>query len=77
MSKHETALALIDEQIEKEQKQLNLAENAVGQAEKTLDSAQKERDLIKWSLGELRKSRTALDFDRSANSISPEPSEVP
>jgi hypothetical protein len=77
MSKHETALALIDEQIEKEQKSLNVAEVNVGTAEKQLDRAEKERDLIKWSLGELRKSRDALMFDQAANSISPEPSEVP
>lgn len=77
MSKHETALALVDEQIEKEQVALHGAENQVSNAEKTLERAEKERDLIKWSLGELRKSRAALMFDRSANNISPEPSEVP
>ena len=77
MSKHETALALIDEQIEKEQKQLQAAEVVVGQTEKSLTRAEAERNLIKWSLTELRKSRDALDFDRAANSISPEPSEVP
>lgn len=77
MSKHETALALVDEQIEREQKALLAAEGQVASAEKSLERAEKERDLIKWSLGELRKSQTALLFDRSANSVSPEPSEVP
>lgn len=77
MSKHETALALVEEQIDKEQSALLEAENKVSYAEKTLDRAEKERDLIKWSLGELRKSRAALLFDRSANSVTPEPSEVP
>lgn len=76
-NKHETALALVDEQIEKEQHALSIALDKVGQAEKALHSAEAERDLIKWSLGELRSSRAALMFDRAANNITEEPSEVP
>lgn len=76
-NKHETALALVDEQIEKEERQLAEAEMAVHRKTKELESVQKERELIAWSLGQLRASRTALMFDRAANNITPEPSEVP
>jgi len=77
MSKHETALALVEEQIEKEEAQFAKAEADVHVKMRDLERAEKEKDLIAWSLGELRKSRNALLFDRTANSITPEPSEVP
>jgi hypothetical protein len=77
MSKHETALALVEEQIEKEEHAFYDADAKVNAAEAALARAEKERKLIQWSLDELRKSRSALLFDRSANSVTPEPSEVP
>lgn len=77
MSKHETALALVEDQIEKEEKAFYEADAKVTAAQGTLARAEKERKLIQWSLDELKKSRAALMFDRSANNISPEPSEVP
>lgn len=77
MSKHETALALVDDQIEKEEKAFYEAEAKVTAAEQMLARAEKERKLIQWSLDQLKLSRSALMFDRSANNISPEPSEVP
>lgn len=77
MSKHETALALVDEQIEKEEKNFYEADAKVLMCQAALGRAEKEKQLIHWSLGELQKSRAALLFDRSANNITPEPSEVP
>lgn len=76
-NKHETALALIDEQIEKEEQAFKNAQMVVHEKTKGLERAQKEAELIGWSLGQLRASRTALMFDRSANAITEEPSEVP
>ena len=77
MSKHETALALVEEQIEKEEAAFYQADKKVQDAQAMLDRAEKEKKLIGWSLEELKKSRNALIFDRTANSITPEPSEVP
>ena len=76
-NKHETALALIDEQIEKEEQAFKRAEAEVHLQVKRLERLQKEAQLIGWSLGQLRASKSALVFDRSANSITEEPSEVP
>lgn len=76
-NKHETALALIDDQIEKEQKALEEARIKVELAEANLQSATKEKKLIEWSLTQIEASRRALVFDAAANSVSPEPSEVP
>jgi len=77
MNKHETALALIDEQIEKEENAFKKAEAEVHLQTKKLERVKKEAELIGWSLGQLRASKAALVFDRSANSITEEPSEVP
>lgn len=76
-NKHETALALIDEQIEKEENQLKNQSIKVELARQELTGAENEQKLIRWSLEQLRASRNALVFDRTANSITEEPSEVP
>jgi hypothetical protein len=76
-NKHETALALIDEQIEKQEKSFYAAQANVEARKQALERAEKELKLEKWSLNELRASRAALQFDREANSVDPEPSEVP
>lgn len=76
-NKHETALALIDEQIEKEERQLKTQQEKVTKAQNELKSTEAEEKLIQWSLRELRNSRSALLFDRGANNITEEASEVP
>jgi hypothetical protein len=76
-NKHETALALIDDQIEKEEKNLEEAKIKVDIAQEQLKSAESEKKLIEWSLDQIKASRGALIFDRTANSITEEPSEVP
>ena len=77
MSKHETALALLDEQLEKEEKGFYQAQAKVTAAQEALTRAQKEEALAKWTLNEVRASRNALIFDRDANSITEDPAEVP
>jgi chromosome segregation ATPase len=77
MSKHETALAMIEDQIEKEEKEQKKVEAEVMTAKAALERKERELKLIDWSLGELRRSRNALQFDRATNNIEPAPSEVP
>lgn len=76
-NKHETALALIDEQIEKQEKSFHQAQANVEARRQALERAEKELKLEKWSLDQIKASRAALHFDRTANSITEEPSEVP
>jgi len=77
MSKHETALAMIEDQIEKEEKEQKKVEAEVVMAKAALERKERELKLIDWSLGELHRSRNALQFDRATNNIEPAPSEVP
>jgi hypothetical protein len=76
-NKHETALALIDEQIEREEQQRRNVEAKVMGTKAQLKRDEDELRLIDWSLEQLKGSRSALTFDRAANSITEEPSEVP
>lgn len=77
MSKHESALAMIEDQIEKEEKEQKRVEAEVVMAKAALERKERELKLIDWSLGELHKSRNALHFDAATNNIAPTPSEVP
>lgn len=77
MSKHETAIAMIDTQIENEEAEQKKAEAGMLKARAELERKERELKLIDWSLGELHKSRNALLFDRATNSVTPDPSEVP
>lgn len=77
MPKHETAMAMIDEQIEKEEKSRRDLEARVMTCKADLKRAEDELKIVDWSLNELKSSRKALTFDRAANNITPEPSEVP
>lgn len=76
MSKHESALAMIDEQIEKEEAEQKKVEAELFRVKAEYERKERELKLIDWSLGELRKSRNALAFDRATNNVA-EPSEVP
>jgi len=64
MSKHETALALIDEQIEKTEKEKGQVAAKVALARQSLDRAEKEMKLVDWTLDELNASRNLLSSNR-------------
>lgn len=66
MSKHETALALIDEQIEKTEKDQAIAADKWQQAQAALERSAKELKLIDWDLDQLRESRALLIAAREA-----------
>ena len=76
MSKHETALALIDEQIEKTEKEKGQIGAKVQLAQQALDRANKEMKLVDWSLGELHSSRSALLVDRQVHADLEAPAEL-
>jgi chromosome segregation ATPase len=75
MSKHETALALIDEQIEKVEREKVQAAVQVETAQTALNRAEKEVQLIDYSLKELYDSRSSLMKDRTPveDKVSPSP----
>jgi len=76
MSKHETALALIDEQIEKTEREKVQSETQVTMAQSALARAEKELKLINWSLTELYSSRSALVTDRQVHADLEAPAEL-
>jgi len=73
MSKHESALAMVDDQIEKEQASRSTVEADMLRAKAEYERKDRELQLIDWSLGELNKSRNALLLDRSTNPDAPTP----
>lgn len=64
MSKHETALALIDEQIEKTEKEKGIAAQKLQLMREQAERAEKEMKLIDWSIAELQASRDLLAGNR-------------
>ena len=76
MSKHETALALVDEQIEKTEKEKSQCGAKVALARQALDRAEKEMKLVDWTLSELHGSRNALLLDRQMQHGVEEPAEL-
>lgn len=67
MSKHETALALIDEQIEKTEREKVQSQVKLDETKAVVERAMKEMQLIDWSLSELYASRSALVNDRQVH----------
>lgn len=65
MPKHETALTMVDDQIERETKSRSEVEAEMLRAKAEYERKERELALVDWSLGELHKSRNALLVDRS------------
>lgn len=65
MSKHETVIAIVDDKLEKLQEELRDARGKKSLAVGALERAEKEVQLIEYSLNQLQESRDALVNDRT------------
>lgn len=66
MSKHETALALLDNELERLNKERAEAEGKRMLAKGSLERAEKEVKLLDWSIEQVEASKSSLIFDRQA-----------
>ena len=67
MSRHETTLILVEEQIEAQQKALSAVNVKMMKQRADLERTEKEAKFLNWTLDELRTTRDTLIRDRSMN----------